>query len=74
MRVLASLALFFPHLAAQPASRPLTTAEFAAVAKSCTPDAPVSTLRAIAKVESAFNPLAISIKLSRQGPGTAGFG
>ena len=68
MRVLASLALFFPHLAAQPASRPLTTAEFAAVAKSCAPDAPVSTLRAIAKVESAFNPLAISINYPDKAP------
>jgi type IV secretion system protein VirB1 len=68
MRVLASLTLFLPYLAAQPASRPLTIEEFAAVAKRCVPDAPISTLRAISKVESAFNPLAISFNYPDKAP------
>jgi type IV secretion system protein VirB1 len=61
MRMLTALVLISSCVAAEPAGRPLTAAEFAALAKSCAADAPESTLRAIAKVESAFNPLAISI-------------
>ena len=62
MRALAVLALTsICNLTAQPAVRPLSQSEFRDLAKQCLPDAPLSTLRAIARVESAYNPLAISI-------------
>ena len=43
------------------AARSLSTAEFRDLAKNCLPDAPFTTLRAIARVESAYYPFAISI-------------
>lgn len=49
-----------PGIAAD-ATRPLSATEFRDLAKQCLPDAPFSTLRALAKVESANYPLAISI-------------
>lgn len=62
MRRLATvLLLSYPAYAADSAMRPLSAAEFRDLAKQCLPDAPFSTLRAIAKVESAYNPVAISI-------------
>lgn len=45
----------------QTAQKPLSAAAFAELAKNCAPDAPLATLRSIATVESAFNPLALSI-------------
>lgn len=61
MRVLFAILTIQVSLAAEPGIRPMTLAEFGALAKQCAPDAPLSTLQAIAKVESAFYPLAISI-------------
>lgn len=48
----------------QPAPRPataLSAAAFAELATACAPGAPLATLRSIASVESAFNPIALSI-------------
>ena len=48
----------------QPPPRPataLSAAAFAELAKTCAPGAPLATLRSIASVESAFNPIALSI-------------
>src|SRR6266851_4136420 len=64
IRVLVHIAAFFlPMLrgADLPVVMPLTQREFDALATRCAPGASVSTLRAIARVESAFNPLAVSI-------------
>lgn len=61
MRVICLLVLICVPSFAADAARPLSTAEFRDLAKQCLPDAPLSTLRAIAKVESAYYPLAISI-------------
>jgi type IV secretion system protein VirB1 len=73
MRKLATLAfLSFPSLAAAPSVRPLSVAEFRDLVKQCAPDAPLSTLRAIAKVESAFHPLAISINHPEKATATLG--
>ncbi len=72
MRVLAMLAVFsFDSFAAESA-RPLSTAEFRELAKQCLPEAPFSTLRAIAKIESAYNPLAISINYPDRATATLG--
>lgn len=44
----------------------LTPSEFDALANRCLPGIPVTTLRAIARVESAFYPLALSINYPQQ--------
>jgi type IV secretion system protein VirB1 len=62
MRTLATFSVMsLSCFAVDPPLKPLSSAEFATLAKQCVPDAPPSTLRAITKVESAFHPLAISI-------------
>ena len=74
MRTLAMLAvLSFDSFAADSPARPLSTAEFRDLAKQCLPDAPLSTLRAIAKIESAYNPLALSINYPDKASATLGF-
>ena len=73
MRKLATLALLsFPSLAADPSIRSLSVAEFHDLVKQCAPDAPLSTLHAIAKVESTFHPLAISINYPEKATATLG--
>ena len=61
MRMMCLLAMICIRSFAADAARPLSTAEFRDLSKQCLPDAPFSTLRAIARVESAYYPLAISI-------------
>src|SRR5260370_37923420 len=46
---------------AEPALRLLSELEFRGLVKECVPDASLTTLRAIATVESGYSPLAISI-------------
>lgn len=69
-------AFFLPILcgADLPAVRLLTQREFDALATRCAPGAPVSTLRAIARVESAFNPLAVSINYPNKAGAGLGLG
>jgi len=57
------LALSLMQAYGQPTPRPATVsaAAFAELAKECAPGAPLATLRSIASVESAFNPIALSI-------------
>ena len=74
MRILAILAvLSLDTFAADSPVRPLSATEFRDLAKQCLPDAPLSTLRAIAKVESAYNPLAISINYPEKASTSLGF-
>mgnify|MGYP002778331738 CR=1 FL=1 len=68
MRMLAAIIAICPCFAAEVPARTLSAAEFSALTKQCAPDAPLSTLRAIAKVESAFYPLAISINYPDKAP------
>lgn len=73
MRVIAILAaLSVESFAAESAVHPLSPAEFRDLAEQCLPEAPLSTLRAIAKVESAYNPLAISINYPEKATTTLG--
>src|SRR5260370_5527263 len=46
---------------AEPTPRLLSEQEFRGLVKECVPDAPLTTLRAITKVESGYSPLAVSI-------------
>jgi type IV secretion system protein VirB1 len=64
MRQVILLALLLPKallLGADPNPRPLSEQEFRGLVKECVPDAPLSTVWAIAKVEFGYSPLAISI-------------
>ena len=64
MRQVILLALLLPKallLGPDPTPRPLSEQEFRRLVKECVPDAPLSTVGAIAKVESAYTPFAISI-------------
>src|SRR6266852_904958 len=64
MRRVILLTLLLPQAlvpGAEPTLRLLSEQEFRGLVKECVPDAPLATLRAIAKVESGYSPLAISI-------------
>ena len=64
MRQVILLALLLPKallLGADPTPRPLSEQEFRELVKECVPDAPLTTVRAIATVEPRYSPLAISI-------------
>lgn len=58
MKCLPASLIFLPALFA---ADPLTPREFDGLAAKCAPTAPVPTLRAIARVESALYPLALSV-------------
>lgn len=63
--------------AAQPSPAPLGTLNseaFAQLASQCAPGAPVATLRSIVRVESAFNPFALSINYPEAAGAQLGIG